>query len=251
MDLRLLIGVARRFKVLFVCGTLLAIALSFLTYARVEIEDGRPSLSHRKSETWASYARVLVTQPGFRLGSSLAGRPRSTAFEAQAAAEGRLPMLATIYASFVTGDEVREIMHREGPVDGLVQAQALPAGPNGGAILPIVSITSLAETAGRSRVLGNRAVAALQEYIDGEQRANDVPPAERIQLEILNRAGHTELVAPRSKTLPIAVLLAVLFSVIALGLVLENLNPTLRVVPTDEELTPPTRVSRGPTRAAS
>jgi hypothetical protein len=200
---------------------------------KVEFEDGRPTLSYRSHEQWASYARVLVTQPGFAWGSSVPGGGadgNDATTEARAVAEGRLPTLATIYASFVSADEIRRILLSQGPVRGVVTAQALPAGPNGGAILPIVAITAISDTPQGSQSLGDRTVEALRQYITRQQLANRVPPAERIELRPLNRAGMTELIAPRSKTLALVVFMAVLLATVGLALVLENVSPKQRPV---------------------
>jgi capsular polysaccharide biosynthesis protein len=106
----------------------------------------------------------------------------------------------------------------------VIDAFALQA-PNNGNVLPIVQITALSYSAPASRALGNRAAAALAQYVDAQQKANGVPPAERIQLRVLNRAAQTSLVTPRSKTLPIGIFVVVLFATIGLAFVLENLRP--------------------------
>lgn len=227
MDVRLLFGVIRRFRLLVVCGVLLASSLALVSMLRISVSGDGVDLSYRSSEQWASYARVLVAQPGFGWGSSTpgGGSGDKDVQEARAASEGRLPTLATLYASFVSSDDVRRILRRSGPVRGIVTAQALPAGPSGGVILPIVAITAVSDTAAGSQRLGDRTARALRDYIREQQIANGVPAAERIELRPLNRAGQTELVKPRSKTLAIVVFLAVLSATLALALILENLSP--------------------------
>lgn len=228
MDVRLLFAVVRRFRLLVACGLLLAISMATLSMLRISVSGDGVELSYRTSEQWASYARVLVAQPGFGWGSSIAGGGTGTdkdIQEARAAAEGRLPTLATLYASFVSSDDVRRILRRSGPIRGVVQAQALPAGPSGGVILPIVAITAVSDTAAGSQRLGDRTARALRDFIREQQIANGVPASERIELRPLNRAGQTELIKPRSKTLAIVVFLAVLSATFAIALVLENLSP--------------------------
>jgi hypothetical protein len=231
MDLRLALAVIRRFALLVAVGCVLALALAVLAVAKVSFVDGKPQFTYRKSEQWASYSRLLVTTPGFKLGSSLVGGKNSagTTPDLEAAAEARLPTLATIYASFVTSDPVRRILRQSGPIQGVLQATTVPAGPNGGAMLPIVSIVSVAATPRESQALGDRAAAALTEYVDAQQRENGISTEERSRLFPLNKAGQTQLIGPRSKTLPIAVFLAVLFATVGLTFLLENLNPRPRV----------------------
>jgi hypothetical protein len=229
MDLILFLRVIRRFRVLVFLGALLATVLAGLSFVKVDLADG-PSLSHRSQEEWASYTRLLVTQHGFNWGDSLAGPSAEGDVGSQTAVEGRLPTLATIYASFVTSDDVMRLMLRGGPVRGVVQAAALPAGPQSSSVLPIVNISAIAFTAQESRTLADRAAKALRQYVDMQQDANQVAPADRIQLRVLNRGGQTELLSGRKKTMPIVIFMAVMFATVALAFVLENLRPSLRVV---------------------
>jgi hypothetical protein len=104
----------------------------------------------------------------------------------------------------------------------------MPAGPNGGGILPIVRVVSIAATPLESQRLGDRAGAALIEYVGRLQRENGIAEAERIRLVPLNRAGQTELIGPRGKMLPVAVFLGVLFAFVSLAFLLENLRPRPR-----------------------
>jgi len=221
MDLRLILRVLTRFKVLVLAGLVLATTLALLSYVRIGFDEGL-HIEYRSKERWSSSTRLLVTTPGFRLGSS----DSSTSD-----VEARLPSLATVYSSFVTSDAVRAIMLEKGPVKGAVDAFALPAGANSSAVLPIVNITALGFTPRSTIEIGNRAAAALQQYVDMQQEASGVPKPERIQLRVLNRAGALDLVQPRSKTLPVVVFLAVMFATIALAFVLENANPSVRPLP--------------------
>jgi hypothetical protein len=221
MDVRLILRVLTRFKVLVLAGLVLALGLALLSYVRVDIGDGF-RVEYRSKEQWSSSTRLLVTTPGFRLGSL----DSSTTD-----VEARLPSLATVYSSFVTSDAVRRIMLEKGRIKGAVDAVALPAGGNSSAVLPIVNITAVSFTPRSTLELGNRAAAALQQYIDLRQEASGVPKGERIQLRVLNRAGALQLIQPRSKTLPVVVFLAVMFATVALAFVLENANPSVRPLP--------------------
>jgi hypothetical protein len=222
VDLKLILRVVGRFKNLVLTGFTLGLALAVLSYVRVDVSHGKPSFNYRSHEEWGSVTRLLVTTPGFTVGS---------ANPVTSDVESRLPSLATVYASFVTSDDVRRLMLQRGRIRGVVDAIALPAGPNSSAVLPIVSISALAFTPHDALALGNNASLALTKYVDLQQQRNGVPKNQRIQLRVLNRAGTLKLIQPRSKTLPIVVLLAVMFATVALAFALENANPRVRALP--------------------
>jgi len=69
MDLALYARVLWRFKFLVIAGFIAAVVLATLSFAKISFAGGTPKLTYRKAETWASYSRVLITQPGFSFGS--------------------------------------------------------------------------------------------------------------------------------------------------------------------------------------
>lgn len=226
MDLPLFVRVLGRHRNVVAAGVCLAVLLAVLSYGRPGFEDWRPVLKYREQEQWQSQARVLVTLPGFSSGRSLL-RPSSVASGAKAnaieSAEARLSGLAVLYAGLATGDEVKKIVRRGGPIRGKVVTAAATA-TGGTATLPIVEITSNAPSANGSRELVNRYADALRIFIEREQKAFGVPPRERVALRPLNRGGRTELVVPRGKTLPVIVFLTIVSATIGLAFVRENLK---------------------------
>ena len=236
MDLRLFLGVVVRFKLLVVTGFLLATALAFLSFVKVDFSGGIPSLSHRGEEVWASNARLLVAAPGFTVGTA-----RPTVEEGEA--EGRLPGLAAIYSSFVTSDAVLRIMREQGPVRGTISAVPLPAAPGSSEVLPVVNITALDRTEEDAISLAARAAAALQIYVRRQQEANKEPAARRIELRPMNAAFAPELIEPRSKTMPIVIFAGLMFTFLSIAFLLENLRPRrivneLGAIPIGEHLRP-------------
>jgi hypothetical protein len=225
MDTALLMSVIGRHKLVITAGFVIALVLAFFSVAKVDPHRS-PYVSYRKAQQWASYSRILVAQPGFTVGSTLAGAGAAAAqaLDTKSAADSRMPALATIYASFVTGDSVQKLIERHGPMRGELQAVALPVDPTGGGggVLPVISIAALADSTQYALSLGNRATVALQEYIAQQQQANGVPPSERVQLIVLNKAGQLKLIKPRSKALPIAVFLVVMFAFVGFAFLLEN-----------------------------
>jgi hypothetical protein len=236
VDIPNFLRVLGRFRVLVVCGLALAVLLAALSFLRVDFKDG-VALKYRAKEEWVSYTRLLLTQPGFRWGDSNVGSSANP--DAQAAIEGRLPQLATIYSSFVTSDRVRQIMLREGKIDGLVSASALPVSPGSTVVLPIVNIQAIGYSERSSIELANRAGRALRAYIDAQQRATRTKPQNRIRLAVLNAGYETKLLVPRKKTMPIVVLLTVVFATVALAFLLENIRPPAPTPTALERVEPP------------
>lgn len=226
MDVRLFFVVLRRHQRVVLAGATLAVLLALLSYVRPGWDGVHPTLGYREAETWQSQARVLVTVPGFPSGRSLVtarGAKQAGKADAIQRAEARLSALTLLYAGLVTGDEVRQIVRKHGPIRGRVVAAAETV-TGGTAVLPIIDITALASSPKRSRALADRFANGLGTYVQRQQRAYGVPEPDRVTLATLNRASRTTLVDPRGTTLPIIVLLTVLSATVGLALVRENLS---------------------------
>lgn len=222
MDLQVFMGVIRRHRLIIIVGVFVAILLAFFSYVRITGLDGwKPTLTYREDEKWQSEARVHVTLPGFSSGSSLLHSGASA--EAIQRAEDRLAGLALLYADYVTSDPVTSIVRRSGEINGKVVAQAAQA-TGGTATLPIVDIIAVTPSPSSATDLANRYASALSSYVESESLKYDVPPGQRVSLEVLNRAERADLAAPRSRTLPIIVLLTVLSATIGLAFVVENIR---------------------------
>jgi hypothetical protein len=219
VDLQIFLRVVWRFRLFVALGVLLATTLALFSFVRIDLSDGTPSVSYRGSELWESNARLLVTPPGFKWGATTPGIDGGEI-------EGRLPTLTALYSSFVTSDQVRAIMLREGgPIRGVIYASPLPANPNGDGTLPIVNITADSFTVLESIKIANRAAEALRTYVTDQQEAAGIPQRQRIELRPMNSGFAPRLIAPRSKTMPIVIFLAVMFATMSLVFVLENLRP--------------------------
>jgi hypothetical protein len=234
VDLNLFSRVLRRFRVLIIAAFVLAIGLAFISYVRIGFSDGRPQLSYRQSEGWTSYSQVLVTQPGFAFGNTLAPkRPGSilgSHQQLQAVAEPRLTTLASLYSRFVGSDEFLRILLRGGPARGVVSAAPLTTPGTNDEFLPIVNIAATGRSREGSLELARRASVALRTQLADQQAANRIPQGERVQLRVLLGAGLAELSSPRKKTLPAIAFFTVMLAGLALAFVLENLRPRVRVV---------------------
>jgi hypothetical protein len=223
VDLQLYARVLWRFRVLVAIGLAAAASLAFVSFFRVDPAASN-MLAYRQAEEWVSYTRLLVTPGGFPW-----GRLVPAGNDPEAAEQGRLTSLAIIYSKLADGDAVRSIMRREGPIQGRVEIATLPAGQNSSEDLPIISIAAISDSPEAAKALARRQANAFGEYLVAEQRRSDIPPNQRVKLEVVNDAKTAELMTGRSKTLPIVVFMTVMFAVIALAFLLENLLPAPRV----------------------
>jgi hypothetical protein len=239
MDLHLYVRVLWRFRILVLAGLVLALVLTFFSIAKLDA-GSTPPVKYRENEKWVSVATLLVTESGFPLGRSVFEEevpPVSTdkpqKVTPKFAPSGRFIELANTYALLVTGDAVREIMLRDGPVRGGIEA--VPLVSSSDASLPLVAIRGIATSPEGAVVVAQRATAAFQEFLDTEQDRRSIPAEQRVVLTEVQHpsAETTVLLEGRSKTLPIVIFLTVMLAVVGLAFVLENLRPRVRPVPTE------------------
>ncbi|MGH2935408.1 MAG: hypothetical protein ACRDL2_12975 [Gaiellaceae bacterium] len=235
MDLALYTRVLWRFRVLVVVGFVLACALAFLSYARVSFAGGSPKISYRQGETWESMTRLLITQPGFQLGRLSLGSlyPTSTSpvqSTAPVASPQWLASLALPYQELGNSDVVQATLTRDRTVHGSMTVAAEYAGQNGSGALPILDIRGLAASATDAVHTAQRGAAVFMTYFKRQQSANNVAPANRVQLEVLNNATAPQILVKRKKTLPIVIFVAVMTAVLGLAFILENLRPRIHAV---------------------
>jgi hypothetical protein len=73
--------------------------------------------------------------------------------------------------------------------------------------------------------LALRGSKALNTFIARQQRANNVPPEDRVVVQTIVQPRGARLFQPRSKTMPIVVFLVVMFAIVGLAFVLESITP--------------------------
>jgi capsular polysaccharide biosynthesis protein len=238
MDLQLYIRVIWRFRFLVLGGVILALLLAFASIARFSF-DGGPSVTFREKEKWVSVGTLLVTEPDFPIGRSVfeeevppVGTDRPQTYTPKFAPSTRFIDLANTYAELVTSDAVREIMLRDGPLRGLVEATPLVATNGSDAPLPMISIRGLAASPEAAMLVAQRANKAFQEYLNNQQDRGGVPTSQRAVLTQVRQPSPatTVMLEGRSKTVPIVVFLTVMLAVIGLAFILENLRPRVRPV---------------------
>ena len=242
MDFRLYGRVLWRFKPIVLLGFVLAVALAGLSVVHVS----RDGVTYRESVLWSSTTRIGVTQKGFPWGRLLA--QEQTPGEAAQnlgipqADPNRLNTLAVLYAELATSDPVRSLMRLDGAIPlcdresdsgasgrasdrcGKIVATPVVVGDNRVA-LPLVDLMAIAPSPRAAVDLAQQSADAFGTYIRDQQKANDVPQADRVVVQQLVRPKPPEVFQPRSKTMPIVVFLAVMFATVGLAFLLENARP--------------------------
>lgn len=238
MDFQLYARVLWRFRLLFLLGLMLALALASLSIVRVSSEG----LTYRQSELWSSTMRVGVTQKGFPWGRLFALEPTQTDnpnppqdSDIPVADPNRLNNLAVLYAELAMSDQVRTLMRQEGgPVVGQIMATPLVRG-EARIPLPLIDVTAVSTSPLSAIQLAKRNATALGAYVRLQQRENSVPTTDRVVVEPIMSPRRATVYQPRSKTIPIVVFLAVMFGTCGLAFLLENVRPRPSEPPAADE----------------
>jgi hypothetical protein len=219
MDLGLLCRVLWRHKIIVGFGFVAAIALSFLSFAKVSYAHGL-QVTHRQHEQWQSTATLLVSEHGFPFGRTVSPDGQDP---------NRFSSYATLYARLATSDAVRKLMLRDGPIDpstefiGAAPVLSLDMNTNS-APLPLVSIWTISEPSSRAVELTRRLTRAFVDYLGVEQKANGIPAGQRVTVSVVSDGSAPVLIKKRSKTLPMVVFLTVGLATCGLAFIRENLQ---------------------------
>lgn len=240
MDLQLYFRVLWRFRLLVFAGLLLAILLAFLSLAKVSFAGGSPKVTYRKQQEYMGNASIFVTQKGYPWGRTIfpVNPGPNGSYTTNYADSGRFSQLASYYAQLAKSDAVRQLMLRQGPLHGSINAVA-GFDQNTQANLPFVYVSGTSTTKAWAIALTNRAAQTIRDAIARQQAAAKIPEKQRVVLQIFSAARDASLVTTRKKTLPIVIFLSVFLATIGLAFVLENLRPRLREVEPARELDEP------------
>lgn len=220
MDLRLLGRVIWRYRVLIAIGWVLATMAAFLSVVRVS-SDG---LSYRQSEFYSAEQDLYFTERGFNEGRTRLGDAELAAAEAGVPSDpGRIIDLTTVYVELIDSDPVRELVQRDGPVEGTVFVQQFTVN-QGRTGLPAVRLTTTATDPATAVELARRQTAAFREFLVTEQDAAGIAPRDRVVVEVLRAARGAELVEGRSMTSAAVIFVAIMAVFIAAALILNNLR---------------------------
>jgi len=240
VDLQLYFRVLWRFRWIMAGGIVLACVLSFLSLARVSFAHGSPKVTYRQSETYQANVLLFLTQKGFPYGYTVlpynpakVGAGSATLVPRYADA-GRFAQLSTYYAPFTHSDAYAQMLGQRTKAKGVVDATAI-VDPVHGVSEPFIKLNGFANNPNDAVTLANTGAATLIDYVVRQQKANNVPPEQRVELQVLSQARAAAVSTGRKKTTPIVVFLTVLLAAIGLSFVLENLRPRVRSVQTLED----------------
>lgn len=232
MDLRLFFAVIWRFRVIVMVGSAVAIVGSILTIARIDFSGGVPRLEPRERPVYASSATLLVTEQGFPWGSAVQQYATSARGGSLVPAGdlGRLTSLANLYVQIANSDVIAEAVAAKGRALGAVSAsQNYATTPTfQSSALPMLTLTGTGNSAVTAVQTTKAGVVALENYLTRGQRAAGIAEGQRVVLQQIRHPRVATVVNPTKKTLPLIAFLTIMFAVVGLTFVLENVRPRLR-----------------------
>jgi hypothetical protein len=228
MDLARHAGVLWRYRWVTAGGILLGIVLAVLASYKVTTSGLEP----RGSSTYTSESQLLVTQAGFPEGRSvlptpppvdgLTPQPTENDKELQFADPSRFMTLADLYSTLIVSDEARSLIP-EKPSASQIIASPLPA-VSGVPVLPIIELTTTADTAAGAQALNTHTADALRELLKGRQAKADISPAQSVQIQTVNAPSPGTLTGRPSHAGSIIALLLCLIGTVAVTHLLEMLR---------------------------
>jgi hypothetical protein len=229
MNLARHISVLWRFRAIVGLGLILGIVFAFLAAYKV------PSMERRGLEKWSAESSIFVTQEGFPWGrvtlgdTAVPGMP-SAETEDQSGSKtpfadpARFSNLALLYANLAQSDEVRGSLPGH-PTRDQIEPRVLDATGGGVSFLPIIKLTVFEDSAAGAVNLNQKAIAALRDYIEKNQRDANTPGNERIRLDVINEPTGATLVSGHSMAIPLLAFMLCLLGAVAIAHILENLRP--------------------------
>ena len=223
IDIALYADVLRRHRTLVIVGVMLAVALAVLSFVRVS-----PSgISYRSPETWSNQATLVLTQQGApELRSVLPSRPGG--LSPSLADTGRFAGLIDVYAALATSDAVvgelrrRGLLKPEDVKDGDLPIAAAALTSTVNPATPMMTITGTSSTGPKATALTIGATKAFLDVLNRRQLAAKIPERDRIEARVLRSSETPKLVGPRSKAVPVLVLLGGLIATLALAFTRHN-----------------------------
>jgi hypothetical protein len=143
---------------------------------------------------------------------------------------GRFASLIDVYATLATSDAVVGELKRRGLVtdedlkDGAlpIAAAAVPSTVN--AATPMMTITATSRSGPKATALTLGATKAFLDVVHARQLAAKIPVKDRIQVRVVKSSEAPKLIDPRSKALPILVLLGGLIATLAVAFTRDNVD---------------------------
>lgn len=235
MSIPLYLAALWRHRILVGTGTVIAFALGFLSFGVPAFSDGHLTIHYREAETWSSASTVFVTQKGFPWGRTylLSTSPGNGAPPTQLGDPTRFASLAVLYTELANSDQVRAFMRRSGPIAGDLQAVTVVP-PVAAPPLPLIRLVATTKSRESAVALARRYTNAFQASLREQQVQAGIPPDQRVLIQVTQRASKATLDSGRSKAMPMMIFFTVMFAVVALALVLDNLGRRVYMAPSAE-----------------
>jgi hypothetical protein len=236
MDLGRFISVVWRFRLLLAAGLLLASLISITSLARITT-DG---ITYRQQESWTSASVLFITQDGFPWGRAILDD--MITIENEGAPPTQLPKygdparysnLASLYAELAKSDGVQAAVMKDSQPGEFVEPMVVSS-PGSSTALPLMTLKAFGPTPESAANTAQRSSKAFRQYLDKQQAANGIPPNERIQVVVTQKATTPELFEGRSYVRPIFFFLLINMGFLALAFALENLRP--RAIPAPQQV---------------
>lgn len=235
MNLQLYFRVLWRHKLLVGTGMLAAVALAFLSYAKVDFAHGF-KVTYRSQEIYQADSVMLISEPGFPWGRATPtvgpGDNNKPDPAGAVASQTRLTSIAVLYAQLANSDPVRAILLRSGPPVKRKDVNAAPvvqAYSSVGPLLPLVSVTGRAPSRALARSYAQRETAAFLKYLTDKQNAAKIPADQRVVIQLLEDGSTPRVIQGRKKTLTLLVFMTVMLAVSGLAFMLENIRNANRL----------------------
>ena len=214
----------RRHRVVVVVGVALTLALVVLSVARVS-----PSgISYRTAQVWSNQSTLVLTQDGSPELRSVLPAP-VVGNTLSLADTGRFAGLIDYYTTLATSGPVIRALERRGLVseqdiqNGGTPIAAAAVVSAVGIATPMMTITGTGTSGATATKLTRAATSAFIDVVQSRQAAAKIPARDRIQLRVVKGADVPRLVKPRSKAIPILVLLGGLIATVAVAFTRDNL----------------------------
>jgi hypothetical protein len=232
LDFQLFSRIVWRHKLVVAIGLVLSIAAGYFT-------------AKRAKPVWQAQTTIFVTQSGFPWGRAIVNVPipqtratTSPVYGPPTADANRFISLAILYSHLANGDPVRRIMLQQGKIDGKYEAAPVPS-DDGNGYIPFINVTALAGTQRGTEALSLRAANAFRIYLQRTQRANGIPPQNRVELPIVKWPTKAKVVAGNSLTRPIFVFLLAAMATFGCALAVERIRPRATSPPADDLVAAP------------
>lgn len=227
MNLPLYMRVMRRHKIIVGGGFLLAVALAFLSMARVSFAGGL-KISYRSPEIYQAKELMLVSQAGFPWGRATptVGDTSKVDPAGAVAAQTRLTSIAVLYAQLANSDPVRQILLKGGFVKrkDIAALPVIQSYSSVGPLLPLIEIDGNGPSKNIAISVARRESTAFLEYLQQQQESAKIPAAQRVVVQLLNRAETAQVVQGRKKTMSVLVFMVVFIGACVTALIRDNIQ---------------------------